>query len=358
MSRLSDKERRKFSTEIKENVDMPNDDIAIGIGTIWETLRNLSRLYAYGSLDVFDPGSNGEPEVFQSVGVVGRRRPFIMPLFFPSRSQKETAGKSTGYDKRDIGHWILAVAEIEQHQDSDEQNVSANIEAGDASSINGRDKITSKSGGREAGKRPLVNLSIYDSLPEHVVEKEVVQKAKKIVEDSGWLDVDKHKPKFSEPNFITVPIQASGSNTCGFHVILNAWAVMLNIPIHPDWERRSSTDDDSFYEDGLRIMNLALAGFMDLATIQEYFDIHGYSKDEGASVPRSMIDPVMTARLDQPGFQACLRSQHEIEKGANFRGTLPENIRAWYGGGAIPPHVTDERLRDLYIITDEDPNEA
>lgn len=356
LSRLSDKERRNFSTEIKKKADMSNDDIAIGIGTIWETLRNLNRLYAHGSLDVFDPGSNGEPGVFQSVGIVGRRRPFIMPLLFESRSQQKARGKSTGY--ANVGHLILAVAEIEQHQDFGERYGSANIEGDGASSTNGLDKTANKSKDQEEGKPLLVNLSIYDSLPGHVAEKDVIQRTQTVVEESGWLGVDKPKPEFSAFKPMIVPVQTSGSNTCGFHVILNAWAVMLNIPIHPDGERRSSTDDDSFYEDGLRMMNLALAGFMDLATIQEYMDIHGYSQDEGASVPRSTIGHVKTVRLDQPGFQACLRLQHETEKIADFRGNIPEDIRAWYGDGAIPSDVTDERLRDLYILTDQKPDEA
>ncbi|KAL8635171.1 MAG: hypothetical protein Q9228_007314 [Teloschistes exilis] len=114
----------------------------------------------------------------------------------------------------------------------------------------------------------------------------------KLVERCGWLAQDRKgypqplptAPQFEEVN-MRVPQQGSGQNSCRIHAILNAWRYMLELPeldntqrLHHETYSSIDRDDleESFMNEALLLINLAMAGYMDYLTIQAFMVFHGF----------------------------------------------------------------------------------
>ena len=121
-----------------------------------------------------------------------------------------------------------------------------------------------------------VRLELFDSRPGTVSMSEILTRAQQIIRNSGWLDENRSTTEV--PYTITsfpkrVPHQV-GENSCALHVILNAWAVILDIPIQATLLRRGRIESDkfdvaslTFLRQGFNLVNLALEGYMDSVTI-------------------------------------------------------------------------------------------
>ncbi|CAF9922173.1 hypothetical protein IMSHALPRED_005603 [Imshaugia aleurites] len=101
------------------------------------------------------------------------------------------------------------------------------------------------------------------------------------------------------------------SNACGFFVILNAWAVMLEIPIfRGEGRRKGCGHHNTFIKTGLKIVNLALAGFMDSRTIQAFMNSFGLSEEQDPNAAEDPARPCVDAvRMDRKRFRSALERQ-------------------------------------------------
>ena len=73
---------------------------------------------------------------------------------------------------------------------------------------------------------------------------------------------------------------------CGVHVILNAWAWLLDLQIRAqDPQRNHSrvTFPESFYRQARRVINLTLGGRMDEQGIRDFLIAYGYVEDDGSA---------------------------------------------------------------------------
>lgn len=235
--------------QIRNTSAMEIFEVWLAIGSIWEALRAEALKVppyrvqnAYAGLDIFMPlQPHMEHEYINKVA--GPEKQFIMPLIFPADEQLERLGTGQGKGKRKadkdrdveyIGHLMLAVAHIEL---------------------------------RNGGKR--IKMDIYDSDPKTFLRTMTRERTKVIVENSEWAapdDQGAHIP-IANNTYLRTPKQKANSNTCGFYTILNAWAVMLGIPVHPQSRRRGQSTHGEFMAQGLEIINLALSGHMDSRTI-------------------------------------------------------------------------------------------
>ena len=72
-------------------------------------------------------------------------------------------------------------------------------------------------------------------------------------------------------------MQLHGSNTCGLHTILNAWAIMLELtPL----EEPDAFPTEETYEEARRLINSALRGETTLGTIRSFLVCHGFARAE------------------------------------------------------------------------------
>lgn len=105
------------------------------------------------------------------------------------------------------------------------------------------------------------------------------QRAQTITTTSDWMDLDERSnsevslegsqsPTISSFTGIAVTQQPLSPNSCGLSTILNAWAVMLSIPINPDFERLQGRSNKDYLVNGLDMVNMALSGHMDSWAIQ------------------------------------------------------------------------------------------
>ena len=243
-------DRLKCATVIKNSSNMADYEVVLGIAPIWEGLKRLGLPeydFTYAGLDVFAPGGQS------GLGAIGRYTRFIIPLFLSSTKAEELEDQGEGKAKvRDVGHLLLCVAEL-------------------------------------VDIHPMaVQIHVFDSRVGTVHPSQIAQATKAIIRRSRWLGaIGPEVPVvYRSYRWTRVPDQV-GANTCGLHVIFNAWATMLGIPIHPSQLRRSPSrenadfaTDKRFLELGLKIVNLALEGFMDSTTIQAFFNVFGYSVEQ------------------------------------------------------------------------------
>ena len=257
---------RKDATKIKSSSNMADYDVVLGIAPIWEGLKRLGRAefdFTYAGLDVFAPSQ-------LAVGPVGRLTRFIMPLLISSGK-----GKVQG-----AGHHLLCVAEL-------------------------------------VDSRPMtVQVQVFDSKVGLVDAQHIGQKAEPIIRYLGWLGNVQRNQVISRPYIRTPVPEQVGINTCGLHVIFNAWAVMLGIPIHPTLRRKPSKENEKYatHEEflnlGLRIVNLALEGFMDSTTIQAFFNVFGYSVEQRYGDPARAVIPVNAVGMNQDKLRRTLEKRH------------------------------------------------
>ena len=284
--------------EIKSASGMTIDDVLFAVGTIWEGLRIQDVPFAYADTNVFDPAYQQMVgrEGWRTFGVVGKGDRFIMPLWFPpnteeiekvhkgnlekkkkgtsAKGKEDKAKASTNQSSSDLGHLLLAVAK------------------------------------RHPSKAKTVHIEIRDSLNEFQDPHEIRDRARELAET--WLG-GAVETSFAD---IAVPQQTEKSNACGFHVILNAWAVMLGIPLHQgECRRKGCGHHNTFMKTGLQIVNLALAGFMDSRTIQAFMNVFGVSEEQDSSAVEDPARPRVDAvKMNENRLRKALeRIQNNIE---------------------------------------------
>ena len=274
------KSARKKPSTIPKSSNLADYDVVLGIAPIWEGLKRLGRPdidFTFAGLDTFCPRDEE-----QHLGAVGRWSRFIMPLFFSQVRTEELANQGKHAEPiKSLGHLLLCVAELVNDQ-------------------------------------PMtVRLEIFESRPHTISNEAIILRAQELVKSSGWLGENRSETPVEYTVVAKrVPHQV-GQNTCGLHVILNAWAVMLGIPIHPSTWRRGRTErnqfdavDAAFLSQGLELVNLALAGFMDSATIQAFFNVHGYSAEQRHGDPARAVIPVNAVGMNQDKLLRTLQKRH------------------------------------------------
>ena len=144
-----------------------------------------------------------------------------------------------------------------------------------------------------------VDLTLFDSVGEGLYQDQVFAHARNMAQNSGWLGA---QPDPTTQKLVPVHVRIrvrqqhrpvtprqTGVEQCGLYVVLNAWATMLDIPIHNDVTRRGKTHDKTFIQDAHFLVNAAAAGLVHLRFIEAFFIKYGYAADghgrNGPTVP-------------------------------------------------------------------------
>ena len=265
-------------TQIRSISGLAPEDVVIAIASIWEgvnrdTAENKRTgraiAYAYAGCDILAPSGTAEVQV-TGVGVVGKRKEFIIPIL--NQSAK---------------HLFLAIATV----------------------------VDTDFNKKKKSGRCRVSLLIMDSRPNTISRHEMWAQSMALIHSSGWLGARNIRPHcdLSTVNFMSVPHQ-EGIDACGFYVILNAWAHLLRIITHNQLRRRGSTSATAFLSQGLRIVNLVLAGFMDARTIQAFMNAHGYSTDQSPDNLVWRVADVYAVGLNLEKFDRVLQQRFDEER--------------------------------------------
>ena len=271
--------------------DMTDEDVFTGIACVWESLRNNGVSFAFGQglTFRFNRDKNNQNPDF---GVVLAPNPLIMPLLFNKEmpTEKDEVRKKTTPKKKEkhrrqssssefgfnpIGHHLFAIARRESIQDQ------------------------------------RVRVSIFDSAPGVV---DPTADIANLIRYTGWLGINSNQVSPSIEFVNELSPGQEGRNTCGFYVILNAWATMLGIPITPEIQRRpNTTSGREFLAQGLELINMAAAGCMNSSIIQAFMNHHGYSVEQNPGEPSIAATNVLTTRMDERKFTGIIDELRENE---------------------------------------------
>ena len=269
--------------------NIQDESVILGIAAVWHSLYSKGVQFAFTTSLGFQ---NGNLLRFPAIGTPN---PFIIPLTIMAndtdelidetnmkveaeearvkvQAPKRGKGKGKGNWVGQIGHHVLVIAVINESWDG-------------------------------------FSLEIMDSKVGFLASSIIQARAAAVVTNSGWFTP---APEAGGPviNNRAVPQQGT-KNTCGINVILNAWAYMLAIPIISSTGPRQS--QTTFYETAEELVNLALAGCLDSATIESFLRAHGYSPVDIPSTTRAMeatvempdtnvLDTFVSERLDEEAW--------------------------------------------------------
>ncbi|MCJ1404526.1 hypothetical protein MMC11_007752 [Xylographa trunciseda] len=251
---------------------LDDGQILLSIASVWAPLWEIHHRMAFGSEETYSSRTQEHAEILQQWVAGDREIPFLIPL----RGHGYTFNLGNDYHEESftdkdgpVGHWVLAVAQMDSYHE-DQVNIYLLNSAKASSSA---------------------NLS------------KIFEAAENVVRYNGWLGLlSTNKPRPFSGSFqrypISVPLQTS-HKTCGLHVILSAWALLLRIPMVPSDMLRGFVSMDAFYEDARRVVNCALAGKMDTRTIQALLNTYGFSveqdiNDEATAVPQVTLEDIPT----------------------------------------------------------------
>ncbi|KAF2494018.1 hypothetical protein BU16DRAFT_540549 [Lophium mytilinum] len=112
-----------------------------------------------------------------------------------------------------------------------------------------------------------------ENRPRH--DRDALRNARDFVTWDQWgNDRLKYPDKQATP--IPVPQQPGGTNSCGVHSVLNAWAVALGLEINPSPKKALKCGDVSDQEDARWLVNAALAGAVGWADIYAFLACKDY----------------------------------------------------------------------------------
>ncbi|KAL8790064.1 MAG: hypothetical protein Q9213_000766 [Squamulea squamosa] len=297
--------------QLESWADLVDEDVVLGIATVWDAVvTNIGRPFAFNDHNqygivrsAFEDKDGKRAKVLAAVhGPHDLLIPMVMDGYYIS--PPNSAGFPPNEDPNDRttppptavgdnpkeykgrnGHTILAVAQLVA---KDEAN-------GDQ-----------------------VRMIVMDSYPGYKPTERIENNVVKTIRRIGWLRMDKdgnqsenrdNPPRVIEKKQLRVPYQVS-VNSCGIHTILNAWRYMLELPelnrnvrLHGKQyltEKQADEEESEFIEGALRMINLALAGYMDLLTIQAFFNYYGLCRlqDPDSPVDRQSSQ-IMTRQMKE-----------------------------------------------------------
>jgi hypothetical protein len=271
----------KNITQIARSRNLADEEVTLAIASVWEGLRQNGVDFAYGTTDCFRVNRSAENQV-PGMTVVLQPNPLIMPLLFVQEYFISTNKRR----HNPVGHLMLVVAE------------------------------------RSSALSDDVRIIFMDSSPSGASRPAQRAAAQGLVRYSGWMGTDafgnavERNPRFVE-EWRPCPRQECG-NTCGVSLILNAWAYMLGIPVHPGPRRRNSNPSSlksgpMFHASGLEIINLALAGHMDSDVIQAFMNYYGYSEDQDPNDASVLARPMQAVRISADQLQQIVENRRLVE---------------------------------------------
>ena len=273
---------------------MDLEDVLLAVATIWDALRNFDT-YAFVGEEHLNPAYSGvvKDGSWLSLGVVGGGNGrFIMPLGFGPEQRKQE--KQFKKNQANIQKQKIAKAKDEKKGKSVIEPLGHILLA------------VARRGSPDTNQ---VDIEIRDSLPGCEKPDHIRERAQRLA--ATWLDMKEVTPNFADVKVIEQPSRIS---TCGLFTILNAWAVMLGIPLLEERTRSNhrAHNDREFLKRALEIVNLALAGCMDSRTIQAFLNVYGYSATQDVhQLPEHTVTAV---RMDPERLKHSLRHQKQKDK--------------------------------------------
>lgn len=114
------------------------------------------------------------------------------------------------------------------------------------------------------------DIGIFDSMPSFLPTTLRPKFNEKLVKLARQIGLCGESTQISVERYEAAQ-QSDGANTCSLHTILNGWARAMHFSL-----RETFNPSLQFYREALHLVNLALAGYLDSATIYAFFMCHKF----------------------------------------------------------------------------------
>ncbi|KAI4095837.1 MAG: hypothetical protein LQ344_001391 [Seirophora lacunosa] len=305
-----DPDRSEFQ-RVKTSLMLEDTDVVLGIASVWEPLRSRDRHFAfnegmnyqYARFAAFDEENQSAPKIEAAVHT---DHDLIIPVVLDSRNQSPPNSAKANPANGPV-----------QERNKEPQFIDAHG-VGDPYA-----HIVLAFAQRKADDK--VNIVIQDSRLGTVDFQRLQESVRKTICQIGWRDRDTQGyaiPLDMEPACSVeqpiVPAQ-EGTNMCGTYVILNAWVHMLGLPPlgktqRPPYNRPYTQGQDRFVPAAMRVVNCALAGHMDLLTIQAFLNHYGYCELQDPDDANVRWPEDATARMTNYILHTLLDHQRRNEQ--------------------------------------------
>ena len=305
------KKVKQYHLKIGKNIELSDEQVFSAIGAIWYPLWQKGVRFCFATPSTCIMNRRLEKLVVgnRAIAGTGGQYPLILPLlghgnnFLTGEEQAEEEekmkkkGKSVNKKLKNdpvtgwaiqggLGHHVLIVA----------------------------DRVTTED--------DTIRLRLWDSFPTHTDKGAIWGAANTLVRQIGWLDfgVENNAAVVVNPKAILTSQeealeQPSDTNTCGLHVILNAWAVMLNIQT-TGLRREGSISDKVFCKIGHEVVNCVMAGCYDTETIQSFMVAYGFAANPNNADPKQSPVQVNAVRMEEDQLEVIIQDilDHEREE--------------------------------------------
>ena len=276
--------------------NLTDDDVISSIASVWRGLHAIGIKYAFGDVPFFNLAKGGPADGQWCVNSTGD---FIIPLLYniDMKSIAEThssvafrefqAGSMASF-KAEAARKVEA-GEMNKDETAEDTNFLANSNSVPSEEVRAPPKPPEEPSNEEdrSGLNDLVGhfelivakrtsvagqikLSVFDSLGGRGHNQIARVVARNVVKSSGYLGDT--WPTFTQDELVPCPVQVV-PDTCGIHVILNAWMTMFRLrPL------RHSADHhgESFYIEAQNLAQKAVQGRVDFSTIIAFLQHNGF----------------------------------------------------------------------------------
>ncbi|KAL8726135.1 MAG: hypothetical protein Q9166_006892 [cf. Caloplaca sp. 2 TL-2023] len=196
-----------------------------------------------------------------------------------------------------------------------------------------------------------LSIRIMDSCPRVVDRFRIINSVRRTIQFIGWLGgMDDHGLAVELPNVPNIEVDEldvvfqRSADSCGVHAILNAWIHMIGLPALNQMDRipiiRTSdgkAEEARFMNSAVEIINLAMAGYMDLRTIQAFFNHFGFCQLQDPEI--DCVDEDRTTMMQSSELNRILGEERDEKMKAQIEAFLAETGEITHEETIKVPHT-------------------
>lgn len=284
-----------------------DSDNVCAIASVWDGFRHSSIPFAFCSsvgFQIFAAHSDEAPGEDQYC--VSSPSDFLIPITLPAKT------------KGTVGHHVLAIAKV-----IDTSNE--------------------------------VQITFLDSSPGFRDRTEIRDIARNVIKNSRWCRSET-EIVWSRESWPDITIQGC-TNTCGMHVVLNAWAYMLDLPL----AKLAKSPNAKFYRRALVMINLAMEGRMTGEVIHAFMQSYGFCEFQDINAFRQEIaeeagseqdekkvrNDMVTSAMDEDRLEKIIKACWIEEQTSGGNGAAAAGPAKTSGSGdQNGPSASDDRGND------------
>ena len=320
------------------------DDVFLPIAAVWYGLVKENVNFAFGSRLLFELARSGQ---HHGMACVLSPHIFIMPLISNAEMSDPTGEE---FERPETQH----TKPTDRNKSAEKQKFNKNIKPSSGAGATSNDGLKTSRVDQQrrsnlqavrgrhcllviaertnsSGEGESIRLVFMDSRPDSKNGDRFRHAARNLVRNSQWLQ---KMPISTNECWSTVAQQGSGNSTdvaSGIHVVLNAWAYMLRIPL-----AQNPRLNNDFYVEARKVISLALKGCLDSGTIRAFMQAYEYAAYEDLTAVRHSEEKGQTTPDGLRYMQSVYMNEYIFDEIMDRMQREERGKAAYYDDGASP----------------------